>query len=87
MQRFPQQRNEDGPNPSAHWGKDLAIVDAKDPDGEDHMPIPDVGTVPVSGKTHASSLRDWWDDDECDVLEVLSSCSAVFLYPVFFDFS
>ena len=82
MQRFPRQTNEDGPNPSAHWGKDLAIADAEDPDDEDHMPILDVGTVPVLGKTRAYSLRDWSDDDESEFLEVLNSCSAVLLYPV-----
>ena len=58
------------------------MLDTEAPDGEEHMPIPNVGTVPVSGKAHASSLRDWSDDDECEFLEVLNSCSAVSLHSV-----
>ena len=42
----------------------------EDPDNEDYMSIPDVGSVPVMGKTRAS-MRDWSDDDDCQILEVL----------------
>ena len=54
VQRFARQKTEDGPDPSAHWGKDLVVTDTEDPDNEDYMPIPDVGPGPASGKTCAS---------------------------------
>ena len=80
VQRFARQKTEDGPDPSANWGADLAVADTEDPDDEDHMSIPDVGTVPASGKIRAS-MRDWSNDD-CEVLEVLESCSTAFSYSV-----
>ena len=59
-------------NPSANWGKDRVEADLEDPDNDDNVPIPDVGTVPATGKTRASSLRDWSEDedDDCRILEV-----------------
>ena len=57
MQRFARQKTEDGPDPSANWGKDVGVTDIEDPDDEDYMPIPDVGSVPATGKTLAS-IRD-----------------------------
>ena len=82
MQRFARQKTEDGSDPSANWGKDLVATDAEDPDDEDYMPIPDVGSVPASGKTR-SSMQDWSDDDDdCRILEVLDLRPIVFSYPL-----
>ena len=46
MQRFGRQLKEDGENPSANWGKDRVEADLEDPDNDDNVPIPDVGTIP-----------------------------------------
>ena len=45
------------------------------------MPIPDVGSVPATGKAR---VRDWSDDDDddCRVLEVLDPVPVAFAYPV-----
>ena len=54
----------------------------EDPDDEDNMPIPDVGSVPTSGKTR-SSIQDWSeDDDDCEILEVYDPCPISFSYPL-----
>ena len=46
------------------------------------MPIPDVGSVPASGKTRSSS-QDWSeDDDDCMILEVYDPCPIAFTYPL-----
>ena len=84
MQRFGRQLKEDGENPSANRGKDRVEADSEDPDDEDNMPIPDVGTVPDTGKTRASSLRDWSEDedDDCQILEVYDPRPVAFSYPV-----
>ena len=87
VQRFARQNAEDGPDPSAKWGKDLAganpedPADPEDPDHEDYMPIPAVGSVPATGKTRAS-LRDWSDDDDCEVLEVYDPFPIAFSFPL-----
>ena len=87
VQRFAWQKAEDGPDPSAQWGKVLAGTnpedpeDPEDPDNEDYMPIPDVGSVPATGKPRAP-LRDWSDDDDCEVLEVYDPCPIAFSYPL-----
>ena len=75
---------EDGENPSANWGKDRVEADLEDPDDDDNVPIPDVSTVPATGKTRASSLRDWSEDedDDCRILEVLDPHPVAFSYPV-----
>ena len=81
-QRFSRQQTEDGRVPSAKWGADLLIADTEDPDDEDNMPIPDVGSVPASGKTR-SSIQDWSEDeDNSDILEVYGPCPVAFSYPV-----
>ena len=80
-QRFARQKTEDGPDPSAKWGKDLLVADTEDPDDEDYMPIPDVGSVPATGKTHAS-VQAWSDDDDCQILEVYDPCPVAFSYPL-----
>ena len=81
-QRFARQKNEDGPDPSAKWGKDLLIADTKDPDDEDYMSIPDIVSIPTSGKTR-SSIQDWSeDDDDCQILEVYDPCPITFSYPL-----
>ena len=45
------------------------------------MPIPDVGSVPVTGKAR---VRDWSDDDDddCRILEVFDPIPVAFAYPV-----
>ena len=45
------------------------------------MPIPDVGSVPVTGKAR---VRDWSDDDDddCRILEVEDPLPVSFAYPV-----
>ena len=81
-QRFARQQTEDGRVPSAKWGADLLVADTEDPDDEDNMPIPDVGSVPASGKTR-SSIPDWSEDeDDCEILEVYDPCPVAFSYPV-----
>ena len=81
-QRFARQKTEDGQDPSAKWGVDLLVADTEDPDDEDNMPIPDVGSVPASGKTR-SSIQDWSeDDDDCTILEVHDPCPLAFSYPL-----
>ena len=79
VQRFSWQKTEDGPDPSAKWGKDLLVTDTEDPDDEDYMPIPYVGSVPATSKTRAS-MQDWSDDDDCEILEVYDPCPISFLY-------
>ena len=84
VQTFARQKAEDGPDPSAKWGEDLAGTnpeDPEDPDNEDYMPIPDVGAGPATGKTRAS-MRDWSDDDDCEILEVYDPCPISFSYPL-----
>ena len=77
-QRFARQKIEDGQDPSAKWGADLLVADTEDPDDEDNMPIPDVGSVPALGKTR-SSIEDWSeDDDNCTILEVYDPCPIEF---------
>ena len=82
MQRFDRQRTEDGENPSANWGNDRVEVDSEDPDDEDNMPIPDVNSISATGKTRASSLRDWSEDedDDCRVLEVYDPLPVAYSY-------
>ena len=48
------------------------------------MPIPDVGSVPATGKARVSSVRDWSDDDDddCRILEVYDPLPVAFAYPV-----
>ena len=84
MQRFGRQAKEDGPNPAAHWGKYRIKADSEDPDDEDNVPIPDVGSIPATGKAHVSSARDWSDDDDddCQILEVFDPSPVAFSYPV-----
>ena len=46
------------------------------------MPIPDVGSVPASGKTR-SSIQDWSEnDDDYEILEVYNPCPIAFSYPL-----
>ena len=46
------------------------------------MPIPDVGSVPASGKTRPS-IQDWSEDgDDCEILEVYDPCPIAFSYPL-----
>ena len=84
MQRFGRQLKEDEENPSATWGKDRVEADLEDPDNDDNVPIPDVGSIPATGKTRASSLRDWSEDedDDCRILEVYDPRPVVYSYPV-----
>ena len=48
------------------------------------MPIPDVGSIPATGKTRASSLRDWSEDedDDCRILEVHDPLPVAYSYPI-----
>ena len=48
------------------------------------MLIPDVGSIPATGKARVSSARDWSDDDEddCQILEVHDPSPVAFSYPV-----
>ena len=48
------------------------------------MPIPVAVPGPATGKTRASSLRDWSEDedDDCQILEVYDPRPFVFSYPV-----
>ena len=66
-QRFARQKTEDGHDPSVNWGVDLLVADSEDPDDEDNMPIPDVGSVPATGKT-PYSVQDWSEDDDSEIL-------------------
>ena len=74
----------DGPDPTAKWGADRVEADSEDPDNDDNMPIPDVGSIPAAGKARVSSVRDWSDDDDddCRVLEVFDPLPVAFSYPV-----
>ena len=84
IQRFPRQAIEDGSDPSATWGPDRTEADAKDPDDDDNVPIPIAVPDPATGKTRASSLRDWSEDedDDCQILEVHDALPVAFAYPV-----
>ena len=84
IQRFSRQRIEDGSDPSATWGPDRTEADAQDPDDDDNVPIPLAVPGPATGKTRASSLRDWSEDedDECQILEVHDAIPVAFAYPV-----
>ena len=62
MQRFRRQKKEDGSDPAANWGADRVEADTEDPDDEDNVLIPDVGSIPATGKTRVSSIRDWSED-------------------------
>ena len=75
------QKVEDGSDPAANWGADRVEADLEDPDDEDNVPIPAVGSVPATGKPRAS-LRDWSDDDDCEVLEVYDPCPIAFSFPL-----
>ena len=66
MQRFARQAAEDGSDPAANWGADRIEADSKDPDDEDNVPIPATVPGPATGKTRASSLRDWSEDEDND---------------------
>ena len=48
------------------------------------MPIPVAIPGPATGKTRASSLRDWSEDedDDCQILEVFDPLPVAFSYPV-----
>ena len=84
MQRFGRQKKEDGTDPAANWGKDRVDPNTEDPNDEDNMPIPDVGSIPATGKTRISSIRDWSEDedDDCQILEVYDPHPVAFSYPV-----
>ena len=84
IQRFPRQATEDGSDPSATWGPDRVEADAEDPDDDDNVPIPLAVPGPATGKTRASSLRDWSEDedDDCQILEVHDAIPVAFAYPV-----
>ena len=75
---------EDGSDPTANWGADRVEADSEDPDDEDNVPIPAADPGPASGKTRASSIRDWSDDedDDCAILEVYDPRPISFSYPV-----
>ena len=75
---------EDEENPSANWGKDRVESDSEDPDDEDNVPIPDVGSIPATGKTRASSIRDWSEDEDDDyrVFEVYDPLPVAYSYPM-----
>ena len=63
---------EDGSDPTTKWGADRVKADSEDPDDEDNVPIPAAVPGPSTGKTRASSIRDWSDDEDndCEILEV-----------------
>ena len=84
MQRFARQAAEDGSDPADTWGPDQVEVDTADPDDEDNVPIPIAVSGPTTGKTRASSLRDWSEDedDDCQILEVYDPLPVAFSYPV-----
>ena len=84
MQRFARQATEDGSDPAANWGADRVEADSEYPDDEDNVPIPVAVPGPTTGKTRASSLRDWSDDedDDCQILEVYDPLPVAFSYPV-----
>ena len=84
MQRFPRQAIEDGSDPADTWGPDRVEADTVDPDDEDNVPIPVVVSGPATGKTRASSLRDWSEDedDDCQILEVFDPLPVAFSYPM-----
>ena len=50
---------------------------------DDNVPIPIAVPDPATGKTRASSLRDWSEDedDDCQILEVHDAPPVVFAYP------
>ena len=85
MQRFARQKTEDGEDPSTKWGKDIpapAVAEVEDPNDEDLLPIPAAG-APTSGKPRArASIRDWSDDDDCEMLEVLDVRPIVCAHPL-----
>ena len=83
IQRFPRQTIEDGSDPPATWGPDRTEADVEDPDDDDNVPIPLAVPSPVTGKTRASSLRDWSEDedDDCQILEVYDVLPVAFAYP------
>ena len=85
MQRVARQLDEDGPNPCIKWAQDRIGSDLEDPDSEHHMSIPDVGSVPVSGKPRSRDpLLDWSDDDseDCQILEVHNVIPLAYKPPV-----
>ena len=84
MQRFARQKAEDGSDPAANWGADRVEADSEDPDDEDNVPIPPAIPGSAMGKTCASSLRDWSEDedDDCRILEVYDPRPVAFSYPV-----
>ena len=84
MQRFARQAAEDGPDSAANWGADRVHADPEDPDDEDNVPIPAANPGPATGKTRASSIRDWSDDEDsdCEILEVYDPRPVAFSYPL-----
>ena len=84
MQRFARQVAEDGSDPTAKWGADRVKADSEDPDDEDNVPIPAAVPGPATGKTRASSIRDWSDDEDndCEILEVYDPRPISSSYPV-----
>ena len=84
MQRFARQAAEDGPDLAANWGADRVETDSEDSDDEDNAPIPAADPGPAMGKTRASSIRDWSDDEDsdCEILEVYDPRPVAFSYPL-----
>ena len=82
MQRFARQKAEDGSDPAANWGADRVEADSEDLDDEANVPIPAAEPGPATGKTRASSIRDWSDDedDDCQILEVYDPRPMAFSY-------
>ena len=84
MQLFARQVQEDGEDPSTKWGQDIPapdVAEVEDPDDEDQLPIPAAG-APISGKPRArASIRDWSDDDDCEMLEVIDARPIAYAHP------
>ena len=85
FQIFARKEIEDGRTPCTKWALDRIGSDLDDPDSEDHMPIPDAGPVPVSGKPRSRDpLLDWSNDDseDCQILEVHSIIPLAYKPPL-----
>ena len=57
------------------------MAEVEDPDDEDQLPIPRAG-APTPGKPRArASIRDWSDDDDLEMLEVIDARPIAFAPP------
>src|SRR3954471_618980 len=79
LQRFAEQKNEDGEVLSLPWPADRNTPDNGEPDSEEFVPKSDPAPARTRGKT--SAQEEEGDSDEVQVLEVVAAMPISYAFP------